>query len=336
MQETILVLGGAGYIGSHTAYLLAKKNYRVIILDNFIHNQPFDHSWATVIRGDYGDQDLLGRVFAAHPITAIMHFAGFISVGESIKKPALYYENNVTKTITLLNTMLENAVDTIIFSSSAAVYGAPTCTPIPEDHTKLPINPYGQTKLMIENVLTDYAHAYGLRFVALRYFNAAGALAEHNLGEFHNPETHIIPLAIHAALNNNSFSVFGNTYQTPDGTCIRDYVHVADIAHAHVLALDYLQRGNKSNSFNLGTGTGYSVQEIIRSVTRITNHTLHAVIKPARPGDPAVLVADASRAHDVLNWQQKYSDLETIISSAYQAVKQDNVQATQPEHQVIS
>jgi UDP-glucose-4-epimerase GalE len=333
MQETILVLGGAGYIGSHTAHLLAQKNYNVIIIDNFIHNQPFDHSWATIIRGDYGDADLLGRIFATYGVTAVMHFAGFISVSESINKPALYYKNNVAKTITVLDVMLEHAVDTIIFSSSAAVYGAPQQIPITEDHPTLPINPYGRTKLIIEQLLYDYAHAYNLRFVALRYFNAAGASAEYNLAEFHNPETHIIPLAVHAVLNNRPISVFGTGYQTCDGSCVRDFLHVADIAQAHVLALNYMQNNGKPTSINLGTGTGYSVLEIMSMVGNLLGKKPIISIKPPRQGDPAILIADPTKAQMILHWHAQHSSLKTIISSVYQAelqVLKDSLIQKQP------
>jgi UDP-glucose 4-epimerase len=319
MQKTILVVGGAGYIGSHTAYYLAQHHYRVIILDNFVHQQPFDHQWATIIRGDYGDCDLLHAIFSNHPIDAVMHFAAYTSVGESVKNPAAYYENNVSKTITLFNSMLEHAVSTVIFSSSAAVYGIPYQSPISEDHPKNPINPYGHTKLIIEQLLDNYATAYGFRFVALRYFNAAGALDEHGLGEYHRPETHIIPLALEAAITHNPFFLFGTAYPTPDGTCIRDYVHVADIANAHMLALNYLNNNGISTSFNLGNGSGYSVKEILNQVRTVTKNTPTVVEKPARPGDPAMLIADATKAKKILRWQPCYSDLPTIIQSAYQS-----------------
>ncbi len=322
IEDTILVLGGAGYIGSHTAFLLAQHGYRVIIVDKFIHNQPFDHEWATVIRGDYGDRDILGRIFAAHRVSVVMHFAGFMSVGESVNKPVLYYENNVAKTITLLRVMQEYAVDTIIFSSSAAIYGIPQQTPITEDHPKIPINPYGRTKLITEELLCDCAHAYDLRYVALRYFNAAGALPKDGLGEYHHPETHLIPLALQATLNNEFFSIFGTNYPTPDGTCIRDYIHVADIAQAHLNAFLYLQEGGTSESFNLGTGTGYSVREILSTIQKITTITPRIMYKPERKGDPAILVADATKAKNILHWQPQYSDLDTIIKSAYKSMQQ--------------
>jgi len=320
MQETILVLGGTGYIGSHTAHLLAQSAYNVIILDNFVHNQPFEHPWATVVRGDYADRDLLGRICATHHISAVMHFAGLISVSESVHKPALYYKNNVLKTIALLDVMAEHAIQTIIFSSSAAVYGQPTRIPIPEDHSKNPINPYGRTKLIIEQLLQDYANAYGLRFVALRYFNAAGAQPEYNLGEYHVPETHIIPLAIQAAREHKPFMIFGNNYPTPDGTCVRDYLHVADIAHAHLLALYYLNNGGVSACINLGTGTGYSVLDIVNTVSKVVGSQLAVSYRPMRTGDPAQLVADPTRAQEILQWHARNSTIETIIGSAYQAI----------------
>lgn len=321
MQKTILVVGGAGYIGSHTAYFLSQHSYHVIILDAFVHQQPFEHTWATIIPGDYGDRELLKRIFCEYPINAVMHFAAYTSVAESVKNPARYYENNVAKTITLLTCMHEHAINTIIFSSSAAVYGIPQTPLLTEDHPKNPINPYGRTKLIIEHILGDYAHAYGLQFCSLRYFNAAGALAEHGLGEYHRPETHIIPLALKAAINRSQFSVLGSTHQTPDGTCIRDYVHVADIAQAHLLALNYLQHGGISTSFNLGSNTGYSVKEILEKISAVVGQVPYITYTAAREGDPAILIADATKAKTILQWQPRYSDLATIITSAYQALQ---------------
>lgn len=319
-METLLIIGGAGYIGSHTCYLLAQYGYHVIILDSFVHNQPFEHTWATVIRGDYGDQQLLQRIFSSHDITAVMHFAGFASVSESVHNPALYYENNVAKTMVLLHMMHKHAVDTLIFSSSAAVYGIPDIVPITEEHAKKPVNAYGNTKLIIEYMLHDYAQAYGLRFVSLRYFNAAGAQPEYGLCEYHVPETHIIPLAIEAALSAGQFTIFGDDYPTADGTCIRDYLHVADIAQAHVCALLYLNQGGMSGCFNLGTGTGYSVREILATIQRVCGIPIKYVIKPRRAGDPAILVADAAKACNILHWDHRYSDPSVIIESAYRAM----------------
>lgn len=319
-METLLVIGGAGYIGSHTSYLLAQYGYQVIILDSFVHNQPFEHSWATVIRGDYGDSHLLQRIFSSHTITAVMHFAGFTSVGESVHTPAPYYENNVAKTMVLLRVMHEYAVDTLVFSSSAAVYGIPDITPITEEHATQPVNAYGNTKLVIEYMLHDYAQAYGLRFVALRYFNAAGAQPEHGLCEYHVPETHIIPLAIEAALSTGNFNIFGDDYPTPDGTCVRDYVHVTDIAQAHVCALHYLNQGGMSGCFNLGTGSGYSVREILMTIAQVCGVSIKYIVKPRRAGDPAILVADASKACNMLHWDHRYSQLPVIIESAYRSI----------------
>lgn len=317
-DKTVLVTGGAGYIGSHTAWLLAQKGYRVVILDNFGHNQPFDHAWATVIRGDCGDSALLKTIFKDYAIGSVIHFAGFIAVGESMQNPLKYYENNVSKTITLVQTMRACGVDTIIFSSSAAVYGIPKLVPIQEAQPTLPINPYGQTKLMIEHVLRDCSRAYGLKFVALRYFNACGTQYDQGLGEYHEPETHLIPLALRAVINDIVFNVFGDDYPTPDGTCIRDYLHVKDLATAHVAALEYLHHGGTSDVFNLGTGSGYSVKQVLDMINAVCGKKIKFVVKTRREGDPAALVADPHKAELVLGWKAQYSDLRDIVESAYQ------------------
>jgi UDP-glucose-4-epimerase GalE len=317
-KQTILVTGGAGYIGSHTAWQLSQQGYHVIIVDNFVHNQPWNHSWATVIRGDIGNQQLLEQIFTAYSVTAVMHFAAFIEVGRSVTNPAACYQNNVVNTIKLLDAMRNHQVNYFIFSSSCAVYGTPQKLPLTEDHPKSPISPYGASKLMIEQILHDYAHAYDMRFVALRYFNAAGALPEYNLGEYHEPETHVIPLLLRAAMNNISFNVFGTDHATPDGTCIRDYVHVLDIADAHIKALAYLQAENLSDCFNLGTGKGFSVQELITATEELIHTKLAVNYTEKRPGDPALLVADPSKAYTTLGWQPKHSSLKNILRSAYE------------------
>ncbi len=318
MQKTILVVGGAGYIGSHTAYQLAQLGYHVVILDKLLHKQPWPHTWATLIHADFGDKEMLHTIFTKYHVEAVMHFAAFIEVGRSVKEPASYYDNNVVKTLTLLNSMLEHGVKTIIFSSSCAVYGTPQKLPLTEDHPKNPISPYGTTKLMIEMILQDYATAYDLHYVALRYFNAAGALPEHGLGEYHDPESHVIPLLLRAARNKTIFNIFGTDHATPDGTCIRDYLHVLDIADAHVKALAYLQAGNPSECFNLGTGTGASVKELIGAVEKVCGTSLTINYASKRAGDPAILVADPRKARDVLGWQPHYSDLTKILRDAYE------------------
>jgi len=315
--RTILVTGGAGYIGSHTAWLLAHRGYHVIILDKLVHGQEFKHGWCTFIKGDYGDHALLEQIFTTYPIAAVMNFAGNIEVGESVKNPLKFYHNNVGNTITLLEVMQAHNCNVFIFSSSCAVYGLPHKLPLTEDHPKDPISPYGQTKLTIEHILHDCDHAYGLRYVALRYFNAAGGQPEHGLYEHHEPETHLIPLLLRAARTQKPFYIFGTDHSTPDGSCIRDFLHVRDIADAHLKALNYLLQGNPSDAFNLGTGNGYSVKEIIAATEQLCNTKVNVVEADKRPGDPAVLVADAHKAYRVLGWKPQYSDLGYILESAH-------------------
>jgi UDP-glucose 4-epimerase len=316
-SQTILVTGGAGYIGSHTAFLLQKQGCKIIILDNLVHGTSYNHSWAHFIQGDCGNAELLEQIFAEHKIDAIMHFAAFIEVGESVINPARYYANNVLKTLVLLDVMRKFSVNKFIFSSSAAVYGIPMTDVLEEDHPLHPINPYGATKAMVETILNDYSKAYGLNFVSLRYFNVGGALVSENLGETHHPETHLIPLLLRAGLQSKPFVVYGTDYETPDGTCIRDYLHVLDIAQAHTLALNYLDQGMKSSVFNLGTGKGFSVQQMLDVTSHIIGKKIPYTIGQRRPGDPQKLVACACRAHELLNWKPHYT-LEDIISSAYQ------------------
>lgn len=316
MPQTILVIGGAGYIGSHTAYLLAQNNYNVIILDSFVHKQYFNPSWANITRGNFGDAEFLKKIFSEYTIDAVMHFAACIEVGQSVKDPLSFYKNNVSNTVQLLEVMLEHNVKQIVFSSSCAVYGTPTYLPLTEDHPKSPISPYGKTKAMVETIFEDAASAYDLKYVNLRYFNAAGALPEEQLGEQHKPETHLIPLLLEAALNHKPFSIFGSDYNTKDGTAVRDYLHVLDIAHAHLQALKHIHNNNPSDSFNLGTGTGVSVKEMVEMVQRVCHTSIKTEWHKRRAGDPPVLVADPSKAQSILQWQPRYSDLEFIIKSA--------------------
>lgn len=318
-KNTILITGGAGYIGSHTAFLLAQQGYNVVVLDNFIHNQDFAPEWATVIRDDFANAQTLQKVFSTYSIDAVMHFAAFAQVSESVRDPLKYYENNVSKTATLIKTMLAHDVNTIIFSSSCAVYGNPQKLPLTEDHPKNPVSPYGMSKLMVESVFKDCAQAYGLNYVNLRYFNAAGALPEQNLREQHEPETHIIPLVLRAAQTQKPFTIFGADYATPDGTCIRDYLHVLDIAQAHIKALNFLNAGNTPENFNLGTGNGFSVHEIINTIEKVCSIKVPLIVGQKRAGDPPKLVADATKARTMLNWQPQRSDLQTIIQSAFAA-----------------
>jgi UDP-glucose 4-epimerase len=317
MHNTILVVGGAGYIGSHTAFLLAQHGYKVIVLDNLLQGQTFSHPWATFVKGDFGNQDLLTELLSKNNIAAVMHFAAFIEVGESIKNPLKFYNNNVTKTLQLFETMLAHGVNKFIFSSSCAVYGKPQFLPLTENHPTAPISPYGSSKLIVETVLQDLNRAHGLEYVALRYFNAAGALPEYGLGERHLPESHIIPLLLRAAQTQKPFSIFGTDYPTRDGSCVRDYLHVLDIGYAHLLALNHLLEGKPSDAFNLGTGNGFSVRQIIEMVEKVTETKIRTVFAEKRAGDPAELVADPTRAKNILQWQPRYSDLEFIIRSAH-------------------
>ena len=318
MKKTILVVGGAGYIGSHTAYLLAQEGYKVIILDALLQHQPFNHQWATLIRADFSDHEVLKKIFSTYFIDTVMHFAAFIEVGESVERPADFYQNNVVKTLQLLDMMRLYEVRKMIFSSSCAVYGNPLTIPMREDHPTNPISPYGKNKLMVEFVLHDYAAAYGLQYVALRYFNAAGALAQQYLGEWHEPESHLIPRLCRAAMEGTTFSVLGKNYPTIDGTCVRDYVHVLDIAKAHVNAMRYLTQGGASTFFNLGTGTGYTVQQVIDTAQRVWDRSISYMYTSPRPGDVQTLVADPTKALSLLNWQPAHSALDHILATAWQ------------------
>jgi UDP-glucose 4-epimerase len=316
-EKIILVVGGAGYIGSHTTLQLAQQGYRVVVLDSFVHGQVLDMSWATVIRGDFGDRKQLESIFARYHISAVMHFAGFIEVGESVIRPADFYHNNFTNTLQLLDVMRLYDVSQFIFSSSCAVYGNPIKIPMNEDHPFNPVSPYGRTKLAVEFALQDYATAYGLRYVSLRYFNAAGALPEFGLGEQHHPETHLIPLLFAAARDGKPIKIFGDDYQTTDGTCVRDYIHVVDIADAHLKAYEYLNAGSLSIALNLGTGRGYSVKELIQAAQESCDLKILTEIVARRPGDAAVLVADANKARVMLGWQPQHGDIHEILRSAY-------------------
>ncbi|MFH1461401.1 MAG: UDP-glucose 4-epimerase GalE [bacterium] len=318
MKKTILVLGGAGYIGSHTSYLLYQKGYSVLIIDKLLHNQTFDHKWATLIKADFSDPDVLAKIFDKYQIYAVMHFAAFIEVGISVQKPAEFYENNVTKTIKFLDFMLSCNIKKFIFSSSCAIYGNPVEIPMDENHRFDPISPYGKNKLAVEFVLQDYAQAYGLEYISLRYFNAAGADLQNFLGEQHNPETHIIPLMLKAIKENKTFKIFGQDYNTFDGTCVRDYIHTKDLANAHLLALEYLSSGGKSNYFNLGTGRGYSVKEMTQAAQKISGKRMNVEVMSRRQGDVDILIADNKKIKSILGWQPQFSSLENILHSAWE------------------
>ncbi len=322
MKKNILIVGGAGYIGSHTALLLEQKGYHPIVLDDLsTGHKEFLHFGEHVI-GDLGDAHVLAQIFEKQHIDGIMHFAAFAYVGESVEHPLKYYENNVAKTFILLQTAKKYAVKNIIFSSTCATYGEPQSLPIKEDNAQHPINPYGRTKLMIEWMLEDFARAYAMPYTSLRYFNAAGALpSEQNIsiGEWHEPETHLIPLVLQAAQDaQKSIHIFGTDYPTPDGTCIRDYIHVCDLAKAHVLALERLWAGEKSTAFNLGNGQGYSVREIIATAQEVCNRPIKVIEAARRAGDPPALVGDAQKAQYELGWKPKFAELSTILHTAWQ------------------
>ena len=314
----VLVTGGAGYIGSHTAKGLARAGHETVVLDNFSTGHREAVKWGPFIEGDLGDKELLGKVFKDHRIEAVLHFAASLLVGESMTNPQKYFWNNVVNTLVLLDTMKARGVKYIVFSSSAATYGNPEKVPLTEDHPKNPVNPYGESKLCMERAIQWYGVAYGLRWTALRYFNAAGADLEGELGELHDPETHLIPLVVQAALGQRpSVDIYGTDYPTPDGTAIRDFIHVVDLADAHVRALEYLVAGGESAALNLGTGQGHSVREVVAGVGKLCNGRVPAHDAPRRAGDPAVLVADPSKARQLLGWRPQHSDLDAIIQSAW-------------------
>jgi UDP-glucose 4-epimerase len=314
----VLVIGGAGFIGSHMVKLLLDNGHSVVVLDNFSTGHRDAVLGCDVVEGDLGDRPDLDRIFTNRRFDGIIHFASFIQVGESVEKPDAYYRNNFVNTLNLVEAMHAHGVGNLIFSSSAAVFGEPEYVPIDERHPKNPINPYGVSKLMVERMLADIDQAYGLKSVSLRYFNAAGADPDGLLGERHEPETHLIPLVLEAASGRRrTVKVFGRDYDTPDGTCIRDYVHVVDLCHAHLLALSYLQSGGQTDMFNLGNGSGYSVQEVIDTARRFTGRPIVVEDALRRAGDPARLVADCSRARQVLGWTPRYARLERIVEDAW-------------------
>lgn len=320
-KPTILVTGGAGYIGSHAVLALQQAGYGVVVLDNlsYGHRELVEEVLKVeLIVGDTGDRALLDQLFASRDIGAVMHFAAFLQVGESVKEPAKYYQNNVVSTLTLLEAMRSAGLNKFVFSSTCATYGVPQFIPLTEDHPQNPINPYGMSKLMVEKILRDFDQAYQFRSVAFRYFNAAGAEPNGLLGEDHSPETHIIPLVLLTALGKReSVSIFGTDYDTPDGTCIRDYIHVLDLAQAHVLGLEYLMQGGESVFFNLGNGNGFSVKEVIETARTVTGKPIPAFEHPRREGDPPYLVGSSDRARQILGWDPQYADLHQIIDHAW-------------------
>ena len=321
-KPTILVTGGAGYIGSHAVLALEKAGYQVVILDNLIYGHEDlvkQTLQAKLVVGDITDRALLDQLFVTYNIAAVMHFAAYIAVGESVIDPAKYYHNNVVGALTLLEAMLAASVKRFVFSSTCAIYGPPKTVPIPEDHPQNPISPYAVSKLMVEKILADFSRAYDLQSVCFRYFNAAGADPEGRLGEDHMPETHLIPLVLFAALGRReSVSIFGTDYPTPDGTCTRDYIHVSDLATAHVLGLEYLLKGGTTEFFNLGNGNGFSVRQVIEMAQQVTGKSITAIARDRRPGDPPSLVGGSEKARRILGWSPQYPNLEEIIAHAWQ------------------
>ena len=315
----VLVVGGAGYIGSHMVKLLGKQGCHITVFDNL----SFGHADAVLcgelIVGDLADKAALGRLFAAQNFDVVMHFASSILVGESVQNPAKYYRNNFSNTQNLLDMMIKHGVKKLIFSSTAAIFGEPEYTPIDEKHLKMPINPYGRSKWMVEQMLEDYEHAYGLKSICLRYFNACGADPEGELGERHDPETHLIPLILQVASGKrDAVTIFGRDYNTQDGTCVRDYIHVIDLSRAHWLAIQHLLRYNDSGRYNLGNGSGFSVQQVIDVCRQVTGKNILVIDGERRKGDPAALVANAMLAERELGWVAECSDLPSIVKHAWQ------------------
>ena len=314
----ILVCGGAGYIGSHVNKMLNRMGYDTVVFDNLVYGHREAVKWGKFVRGDLKNPEEIEAVFDACPIEAVMHFAAYAYVGESVTDPEKYYFNNVACTLNLLRAMRGHGCNKIIFSSTCATYGEPERVPITEDMPQNPINPYGASKLMVERILSDYGTAYGLRSVALRYFNAAGADPEGEIGEDHDPETHLIPLVLDAASGKRpDIKVFGTDYPTRDGSCIRDYIHVEDLAKAHILALQYLQNGGASERFNLGNERGTSVLEVIEAVKKVTGRDFKVTLSDRRPGDPATLVGSSGKVKAVLGWEPQYAEIETIVEHAW-------------------
>jgi UDP-glucose-4-epimerase GalE len=321
-RDSILVTGGAGFVGSHFARMACEAGSHVVVLDDLSAGPPYPQLPPAIVfvRGDIADRALVARVIADHRITAVAHFAGKIQVGESVDKPALYFDRNLARSLALLETVREHGPRTFLFSSTAAVYGMPDRVPIVEDLPLQPINPYGSSKLAIEYVLSAYGHAYGLRWAALRYFNAAGAHPDGTLRESHDPETHLIPLVIDAALGRRPpLVVFGDDYATDDGTCVRDYIHVCDLARAHLAALDALDAGRAVGATNLGSGRGFSVREVLDQAARVLGTPIPHSLGPRRAGDPAVLLASHARAAELLGWRPERSELATVIDDAVRA-----------------
>lgn len=314
----ILVVGGAGYIGSHINKMLYQQGYETVVYDNLVYGHKEAVLWGTLEVGDLSDRDRLESVFERYSIDAVFHFAAYAYVGESVGNPSKYYNNNVTNTLQLLDVMMKYGIKYIVFSSTCATYGIPGRVPITEDMPQSPINPYGASKLMVERILKDYHAAYGLNYCCLRYFNAAGADPEGEIGESHTPETHLIPLVLAAAAGDReAVKVFGTDYPTRDGSCIRDYIHVTDLADAHLRAMDYLKSGGESTCMNLGNGIGNSVLEVIQAAEDVTGKKVPVIMDERRAGDPPALTGSAELAQQTLGWQPVYGDIKTILSHAW-------------------
>ncbi|VAW60729.1 UDP-glucose 4-epimerase [hydrothermal vent metagenome] len=315
----VLVVGGAGYIGSHMVKMLSKAGHDVSTLDNLSNGYKDAVKYGEFIEGDIADTTLLNRLFSENRFDGVMHFASYIQVGESVEKPSMYYRNNVSNTQVLLDAMIEHNIKHFIFSSTAATFGEPQYTPIDEKHPQKPINPYGHSKLMVEQILADFDYAYGLKSVSLRYFNAAGADPQGELGERHIPETHLLPLVLQAASGRrDSIMIFGTDYDTPDGTCVRDYIHINDLCSAHLLGLEHLLAGGESRAYNMGNGQGYSIKEVIDVAKKVTGADFAVKLGERREGDPARLVADASLLQKELGWKPEYAELEIIVRHAWE------------------
>ena len=314
---SVLIVGGAGYIGSQTAKVVAAAGLEPVVFDNLVYGHEWAVKWGPLVRGDLADRALLVDVMKRHRVDAVIHFAAYAYVGESVTNPRKYFGNNLAGTLNLLDAMLDAGVRDVVFSSTCATYGEPQRVPIAEDHPQNPVNPYGESKLAVEKMMHWYANAYDFRYAALRYFNAAGADPDGEVGEVHDPETHLIPLAIEAAVGTGELSIFGTDYPTPDGTAIRDYIHVADLADAHVRALAKLRDGTKALRLNLGTGQGHSVRAVVAAVAKVTGQPVRSREVGRRAGDPPALVANPQKAKDVLGWSARYVDLRTIIEHAW-------------------
>ncbi|MFC1799070.1 UDP-glucose 4-epimerase GalE [Thermodesulfobacteriota bacterium] len=317
-MANVLVTGGAGYIGSHACKALSKEGYTPVTYDNLIYGHESAIKWGPFEKGDIQDRQRLDAIIDKYNPEAVMHFAAFAYVGESVENPGKYYRNNVVGSLTILEAMRDHGIRHIVFSSTCAVYGNPETVPIPEDHPLNPINPYGFSKYAVERMLKDFSNVHGMNYVSLRYFNAAGADPDVEIGEDHDPETHLIPLILDtAAGRSKNVKIFGTDYDTPDGTCIRDYVHVSDLADAHVLALKYLKDNGGNNIFNLGNGDGFSVREVIDTAKKVTDKNFHAVESSKRPGDPAVLVGSSGKIKKILGWNPKCDEIDDIIQTAW-------------------